>query len=227
MINCEKMLQYRHCVPAGLDAQSPVDRRLQTRKGRRRIGAVGLLVAIAPLWNGGCTPVQAVIPIADTANYLAEEQFITDKWISQWYGKQCSLANFLEDRVMCRDAPPDKIVAPIYCYSTLGKPECFESPDPFDPRRPLLGGLPQQRRQAERYQQYLNTGTRWPLKPIGQAETALPAAKSNPINNDTMQNNNPRTNNRVPVLKNDLPDNTIESDSVPASQPAKRPQNDS
>ncbi len=162
------------------------------------------------VWAGGCTPIQAVIPIADTVNYAAEGQFVTDKWVSQWYGKQCSLANFLEDSVMCRDNPPDTITAPVYCYKTLGKPECFESPDPFDPRRPLLGGLAQQRRQAERYQQYRSTGTRWPLKPLGEAGRPAPVTKSNPGNQDIDQNN---------AIQQNIINNSETSDSIPTIRP--------
>ena len=223
-------MRHRRCFPAGLDATVSIDQYPQPLKNWPRISLLALLASVA-LWSGGCTPIQAVIPIANTANYMAEEQLLTDKWISQWYGKQCSLANFLEDHVMCRDDLPDKIVAPIYCYNTLGKPECFESPDPFDPRRPLLGGLPQQRRQAERYQQYLNTGTRWPLKPLGQSGTPLPTIKNdaddlnknNATQNNPMQGNNPEISktNRIQdiILNNDLQDTNEKSDSVPANRP--------
>lgn len=101
----------------------------------------------------------AIGGVVESADYMETRKTLPDRILSNVFDKDCSFSYFGEINRLCKD-PQEIQEAPIYCYRTLGKVECYNAPNPYDSRVQPVGGMAQQKRQKLLYEEYLEKT--WP-----------------------------------------------------------------
>lgn len=99
-----------------------------------RLFAAALLLAFAlPL--AGC----AEVIVASASSLITSKKTVPDQLISMASRKDCSVLRRRQGRTYCREDEPNP--APnVYCFSTLGRVECYDKPvDAAGHRREVIG----------------------------------------------------------------------------------------
>jgi hypothetical protein len=74
----------------------------------------------------------AALGIASTAFIINEDKLPTDLIAEAVTGLDCNTIRKQKDKgPLCRPARQEVIEAPVYCYKTLGRIDCFDRPNPY------------------------------------------------------------------------------------------------
>lgn len=103
---------------------------------------VVLAMAICAPLLAGCSGSDVLTPatllMASAAVVINEDKTPSDLIASSMTGLDCDTIRKSRDKgPLCRPLQEDVIDPPVYCYKTLGKIDCFRTPDPY--------GYPQQK----------------------------------------------------------------------------------
>jgi len=82
----------------------------------------------------GCTSIVGL----DAVSIMGTDKSIVDHAVSLSSGKNCSSLRLEQGRYYCEEDTPE-IRTQVYCYSTLGRPTCYDRPDPTRPAYEKLG----------------------------------------------------------------------------------------
>jgi hypothetical protein len=74
----------------------------------------------------------AALGVGATAFIINEDKLPTDLIAEAVTGLDCNTIRKQKDKgPLCRPARQEVIEAPVYCYKTLGRIDCFDRPNPY------------------------------------------------------------------------------------------------
>ena len=86
------------------------------------------------LFLSGCTSIVGL----DAVSIMGTDKSIVDHAVSLSSGKNCSSLRLEQGRYYCEEDTTE-IRTQVYCYNTLGRPTCYDRPDPTRPVSEKLG----------------------------------------------------------------------------------------
>lgn len=96
-----------------------------------------LLAAVVLISLGACSlfpPVAAV----EGASAVGTGKTFSDHVVSYASGKDCSTVRSNSGRTYCRESESNPMPK-VWCYRTLGKPVCYDRPDPYQGNQSKMG----------------------------------------------------------------------------------------
>ena len=90
----------------------------------RRLGYLAL--AVLAIGLAGCE---------SAATMVVSHRIVAavDKTISDYARKDCQLARLMSGQAPCEAHAPPPEPEPVYCFKTIGRPDCYNTPDPYRP----------------------------------------------------------------------------------------------
>ena len=109
----------------------PMDKhRIGIRAKARLASFVACIALLTGCSSDIVTP--ATVLMASAAVVINEDKTPGDILASAVTGQDCDTIRKSRDKgPLCRPPQEEVIEAPVYCYRTLGKIDCFRSPDPY------------------------------------------------------------------------------------------------
>lgn len=97
----------------------------------RRLALVALLAML-----GACENAALLAAAGSTTSLTMTRKLPPDHLASVMLGAECSVVTLEEHGYYCKPRRADVLDAqpPLYCYRTLGVPDCYAEPDPYDSR---------------------------------------------------------------------------------------------
>ncbi len=127
--------------------RQPAKRQAATDCARWR----GLVIAVGLLALSGCTGTEMVVvgAVATATSFAYTDKAPNEHVADLVTGLDCGVIHVENGRDYCIDPEADaelarqRMAAPLYCYKTIGKVECFATPDPRRQTQPLGTGTVQ------------------------------------------------------------------------------------
>lgn len=98
----------------------------------------GAIILLSSLLLGACAAVVAPIVAAEGVSAVGTGKTFSDHLVSYASGKDCSTERANSGRTYCvenENNPTPK----IWCYRTIGKPVCYDRPDPYQGNQRKIG----------------------------------------------------------------------------------------
>jgi len=97
-----------------------------------------LFAAIVLISLAACNALYTPIAAIEGASAVGTGKTFSDHLVSYASGKDCSTVRSNSGRTYCRENEPNP-TAKVWCYRTLGKPVCYNRPDPFSGNQRKIG----------------------------------------------------------------------------------------
>lgn len=97
-----------------------------------------LFAAVILLLLGACSALYTPIAAVEGISAVGTGKTFSDQVVSYASGKNCSTVRSNSGRTYCEENEPNP-TAKVWCYRTLGKPVCYDRPDPYQGNQRRMG----------------------------------------------------------------------------------------
>ncbi|MBT4933692.1 MAG: hypothetical protein HOL66_08400 [Rhodospirillaceae bacterium] len=87
---------------------------------------------------GACTSLFSPISAVEGVSAVSTGKTFSDHIVSYASGKDCSTVRTNNGRTYCQENEPNP-KPKVWCYRTIGKPVCYDRPDPYQGNQRKMG----------------------------------------------------------------------------------------